>query len=258
MFVSCTERLTFSLISPLSSTDIPFLWHLFEYRYRLYENRKSAALLDSWSGIALFVRLYGLRFHSSTLMSCWNYKCLYLVMILVRWQLAKKSNKKGGRWSHPTNKQCHLPKCSSKSVVFGYGGLFWHSLWRFEKSKMASKMAATERPSNRNKMYQYTGCIITYFYNYFGEYCTMAHLLSYSGIVTADDSDKIDDWYDTTAPTGGCNKFFFWIVLLWLYFGYTRTMYSRLSISRTRISRILRSSKRLSESKFNFHCLLQP
>ena len=35
-------------------------------------------------------------------------------------------------------------------------------------------------------------------------------------------------------------------------------MYSRISISWTRISRILRISKRLSESKIHFYCFLQP
>ena len=34
--------------------------------------------------------------------------------------------------------------------------------------------------------------------------------------------------------------------------------YSRLSLSRTRISRILRNSKHLSESKIHFNCFLQP
>ena len=34
-------------------------------------------------------------------------------------------------------------------------------------------------------------------------------------------------------------------------------MYSRISISRTRISRILRNSKHLSESKIHFDCFLQ-
>ena len=37
-----------------------------------------------------------------------------------------------------------------------------------------------------------------------------------------------------------------------------RLIYSRVSISRTRISRILRSSKRLSELKIHFDCFLQP
>ena len=36
------------------------------------------------------------------------------------------------------------------------------------------------------------------------------------------------------------------------------TMYSRVSISRTRISRILRNSKRLSALKIHFDCFLQP
>jgi len=43
--------------------------------------------------------------------------------------------------------------------------------------------------------------------------------------------------------------------------GFTRTealKYSRFSISRTRIFRILRNSKRLSESKIHFDCFLQP
>jgi len=45
--------------------------------------------------------------------------------------------------------------------------------------------------------------------------------------------------------------------IVWTYLAYN-IIYSRISISRTRISRILRRSKRLSESKIRFDCFLQP
>ena len=43
-----------------------------------------------------------------------------------------------------------------------------------------------------------------------------------------------------------------------LHFNLITFIYSRLEISRIRISRILQSSKRLSESKIHFDCFLQP
>ena len=40
------------------------------------------------------------------------------------------------------NKMCHIPKYSGMSKVYQTAGRFCQHLWRFEKSKMASKMAA--------------------------------------------------------------------------------------------------------------------
>ena len=57
-------------------------------------------------------------------------------------QSAKKVHISRGYPTMKPNKASHISKCSAKSEVYQTAGNFCINLWRFEKSKMASKMAA--------------------------------------------------------------------------------------------------------------------